>query len=180
MTLPANIRVNTLLPFPALVTGSGPISVTKVNGIWTINYAIENIPPGNPVGVQLNNDYLLVWDSVAQTFFTVPMSFFGTAGTTQKQRSITSGPVIIGPSDQILNLNLSSSLTITLPAYASRNGQPLTFKDVGNQATAFPQTITAAGGETIDGFTTIPFDVNGESITLSPANDGLNTGWYVI
>jgi hypothetical protein len=34
--LPANIRVNAAFPFPSLVQGSGPITVAKNNGIWTI------------------------------------------------------------------------------------------------------------------------------------------------
>lgn len=36
MALPTNMRVNTQFPFPALVTGSGGISVSKKNGIWNI------------------------------------------------------------------------------------------------------------------------------------------------
>ena len=36
MTIPANIRINTNFPFPALVQGSGGITVAKKNGIWTI------------------------------------------------------------------------------------------------------------------------------------------------
>ena len=38
MNIPRNIRVNAAFPFPALVQGSGPITVTKINGIWTIGY----------------------------------------------------------------------------------------------------------------------------------------------
>ena len=36
MALPANIRVNVRAPFPVRVVGSGLITVTKANGIWTI------------------------------------------------------------------------------------------------------------------------------------------------
>ena len=109
MTLPPNIRVNTSVPFPALVIGNGPISVSKVNGIWTVAYSIAGIAPGIPSGPQLATDHILVWDSVAQTFLRVPLSFFSTGGRTQNQRSVTTGPVIISPADQILNLNLGAS-----------------------------------------------------------------------
>jgi hypothetical protein len=37
MALPANIRVNLAVPFPAMVQGGGGIGVTKVNGVWTIS-----------------------------------------------------------------------------------------------------------------------------------------------
>jgi hypothetical protein len=36
VTLPPNIRVNLTVPFPAQVIGSGQITVTKNNGVWTI------------------------------------------------------------------------------------------------------------------------------------------------
>lgn len=183
MTLPANIRVNTLLPFPSLVTGTGPVTVSKVNGIWKVGLNFTQLAQQNPAGAQLNNDLLLVYDPVVQTFFTVPMSFFSSASGTAaiKQRSISSsGDLPIVASDQQLNCNLSSPTAITLPGYASRSGLPLIFKDVGMQATANNITLTAAGGETIDGFATMLLDTNGESIQLTPANDGLNTGWLVI
>ena len=59
MNLPANIRVNTSFPFPALVQGSGPITLTKINGIWTIGYNgallgdINTSPPltGGPINL---------------------------------------------------------------------------------------------------------------------------------
>lgn len=38
MTLPANIRVNAAFPFPSLVQGSGPITIYKVNGVWTVGF----------------------------------------------------------------------------------------------------------------------------------------------
>ena len=57
MNLPANIRVNVQTPFPALVQGSGPITLTKINGVWTIGYdgsllgVINTAPPltGGPI-----------------------------------------------------------------------------------------------------------------------------------
>ena len=57
MNIPDNIRVNASFPFPALVQGSGPITLTKINGIWTIGYngsalgVINTAPPltGGPI-----------------------------------------------------------------------------------------------------------------------------------
>jgi len=182
LTLPANIRVNTLLPFPSLVTGAGPVSVTKNNGIWTISLSATALAQESPTGAQLNNDLMLVFDPIAGNWFAVPMSFFsiGAGVSAQKQRSITSGPVTLVATDQILNLNLSAPLTITLPAFASRNGLSLTFKDVGQQATANPITIAGNGADTIDGFASIPLDTNGMEIMITPFNDGVNSGWFVL
>ena len=59
MNIPDNIRVNASFPFPALVQGSGPITLTKINGIWTIGYngsalgVINTSPPltGGPINL---------------------------------------------------------------------------------------------------------------------------------
>ena len=183
MTAPANIRCNILVPFPALVTGSAFMTVAKVNGTWTVTPNYGALAVGAPVGTQLQNDFVVFWDSVAGTYARLPLSFFGVSsggiGSVPVQRAVTASPVVITPTDQYLNLNLSASGTITLPGYASRNGLPLNFKDVGMQCTANPQTIAAAAGETIDGFATIPMDTNGMEVNLVPFNDGLNTGWFV-
>ena len=176
MTLPANIRVNVGAPFPAVVKGSAPFTIAKANGIWTIGLNFSLLGIEQPTFVQQQTDYVLVWDSVLQTFFRIPLTSLPVAA--RLQRSITAGPVVVSLNDQILNLNLTSSLTITLPGYVSRLGVPLTFKDVGRQATANPITLAAAAGEFIDGNASIPLNTNAQSITLVPANDGVNTGWF--
>ena len=60
-------------PFPSLVTGSGPISVGKQNGIWTIGYSVAGFGQSDPSMAQLTSGAVLVWDSVAQTFSQVPL-----------------------------------------------------------------------------------------------------------
>jgi hypothetical protein len=177
MGLPANIRVNVGAPFPATVKGTAGISIGRKNGVWTVGLAytqfgVQTQPPASNYAT----DYVLIYDSIAQTYFQVPLTGFGSDNT---QRAVTAGPVAIAPTDQILHLNLSMPGTITLPPYASRSGVPLLFKDVGMQATANPQTIAAAAGETIDGLASVPFAVNGMAMHLVPANDGVNTGWFL-
>src|ERR1700722_19132737 len=115
MTLPANIRTNTLLTFPAQVTGGGPIAVSKINGIWTILMSFAGLQQQFPVGGALTTDQILIWDSVAKTFFYVPMSYFATGGSAAaaQQRSITGAGNLpldqVGqPKDQFLNLNCSA------------------------------------------------------------------------
>jgi hypothetical protein len=178
MGLPANIRVNVGAPFPATVKGTAGIAIGRNNGVWTVGLAytqfgVQNPPPA----ANYATDYMLIYDSIAQTYFQVPLTGFGADNA---QRAVTSGPVVIAPTDQILHLNLSAPGTISLPPYGTRNGVALIFKDVGRQATANPQTITAATGEFIDGtLASVPFAVNGMSLRLVPAHDGVNTGWFL-
>lgn len=102
-----------------------------------------------------------------------------TGGGARTQRSVTSGPVTISGTDSILNLNLSSPTNISLPAAATRNGAPLTFKDVGGQAGAHNVTLTANGTEKIDGVSTLVMGGNYQAVTVNPFNDGVNTGWFI-
>lgn len=179
MTLPANLRINTSAPFPALVKGSAPIAIGKQNGIWTINLNVLSMGTELPPIVSYPTDFLIVYDSVVGNFFKLPLSSL--PAQTRTQRSVNAGPVAFTATDQIINLNLGSSITITLPGYASRVGVPLTFKDATKLAgtTFFPQTIAAAPGEKIDGLASISLSNPGQSITLVPANDGVNAGWMI-
>ena len=64
MQFPEDLRVNATFPFPALVQGSGPIAVSKQNGVWTVGYDISRFPIRSPQP----NDYILVWDSTLNTY----------------------------------------------------------------------------------------------------------------
>src|ERR1700730_5362459 len=183
MTLPANIRVNTRVSFPSLVVGSGPITIAKQNGIFTVGFSIAAfgiiIPPPSDFPI----DYLLGYNSNTQTFFRVSMTNIAAAVNTfgRSQRSVVNSAVVIGPTDQILNLNLNAPQTIVLPVAATRKGAPLTFKDVGSQAAANNISVTPAGVETIDGVagTIVLLSHNRQCVTITPYNDGVNTGWEI-
>jgi len=175
MTLPANIRVNVGAPFPAVVRGSGPIAISRANGIWTIGMALPStFTIQVPNASALPTDYVMVYDSVTGAWVAVSLATL----MVPTQRSVTTAPVSIQPTDQTLHLNLTTSSNIILPPYLSRAGLPLLFKDVGMQASAHPLTLSPALGETIDGLASIPLAVNGQSIRVVPANDGVNTGWF--
>lgn len=81
MTLPSNIRVNAAFPFPSLVEGSGPITIGKVNGIWTVNYTTTQFAISNPPTASLPTDYVLVYDSVVKQFIQVPLSVIATGAS---------------------------------------------------------------------------------------------------
>lgn len=181
MNLPANIRVNAQLPFPALVTGTGPITIGKLNGIWQVGFTINAFGSQNPPIGNYPTDFLLAYDSVAKTFFKVSITNLqATTAIARLQRSVTATPIVIAGTDQILNCNIAAAAACTLPTAASRNGQPLTFKDLG-QAAAHNITITPNGAETIDGANSaVVIKNNFGWITLVPFNDGVNTtGWMI-
>ena len=75
MTIPANIRFNLNAPFPSLVTGTGPITVSKMNGIWQIGYSVSNLTQQNPPPAGgLTTSFVTVWNSQTNSFFNVPLS----------------------------------------------------------------------------------------------------------
>jgi hypothetical protein len=111
-----------------------------------------------------------------------PLSFalIGLPPSTRLQRSVTASPVVIGPNDQVLNINVSAGApTCALPPAATRNGMVLTFKDVGAQFGAHNLTITPNGAETIDGAASLVLAINRQAVTLNPFNDGVDSGWFI-
>lgn len=185
MTLPANIRVNTQANFPAMVYGTGPIAIGKANGIWTVGFSIGLLGTQVPPAPDYPIDYLVVWNSSLNTHFRMSITnllstIAITTGAARTQRTTTITPIVVAPTDQIISTNISSGpAACTLPSAVSRVGVPLTFKDLG-QATAHPITLTASGGDTIDGAATYVLNNNRAYVTLVPFNDGTNTGWMVL
>jgi hypothetical protein len=179
------IRVNTQVPFPAMVTGSGPITVGKVGGVWTVGFSITVFGSQNPPSGNFPTDFLLGYDIVNQVYFKISLTNLISAitppSTVRTQRLATSSPITINTStDSIINVNINTGApSCTLPTAASRVGAPLTFKDVGGHFAANPLTITPAGGDNIDGGGAITLNVNRQGVTLVPANDGTTVGWSI-
>lgn len=182
MTLPANIRVNAQLPFPSLVIGTGPITIGKANGSWTVGFTVNAFGSIVPPVPNYPTDFLFGYDALSGVFFKVSITNLiatinSTAGI-RNQRAVTATPFSIGPTDQIINCRITSAAACTLPAASTRIGQSITVKDLG-QATAHPITLTAAGADTIDGAATYVIANNFGWVTLVPFNDGTNTGWMI-
>lgn len=104
----------------------------------------------------------------------------GGAGS-PSQQSATSSPIFVSSGGTtIVNVNIATgSPTCTLPSYSTRAGASVTFKDVGGHFGSNPLTISAASGQTIDGGASVTLNIPYASVTLVPANDGVNTGWSV-
>lgn len=184
MTLPANIRVNVRVPFPALVQGAAFITVSKANGIWTItpNYQLlAGAPSITPTQL------IAVFDTASRIWSTVPADIFGSGGGGSViYRIVTSaGAVVVQPSDTVILLQKSPSgaSTIDLPLSGSRNGIPITVKDLTYDANTNNITFVPASGETLDGFSAAAavangvalIDVDGGFKTFNPLTSG---GWY--
>lgn len=94
------------------------------------------------------------------------------------QRSVTTTPIIVAATDQILNCAIPQAAACTLPLASSRIGLAVTFKDLG-QALVNPITLTATFPDTIDGAATYIISQNYQCIKLVPFDDGVNTGWSI-
>lgn len=181
MASPVNIRVAAQIPFPPLARGTAPVVVSKANGIWTVSFDMADLATHVPSVSDLAQEYWLVWDSIRLTFFKVPLSTLGIGGS-RLQRSATASPIVVASNDQIINFNINAALAhCVLPASATRNGVPLTFKDVGGHAAAHNLVFDTTGGEKIDGLASgvVAITTNYEAMTFVPFNDGVNTGWSI-
>lgn len=158
MTVPATIRVNTAVPFPAFVRGDGVITVTKLLGVWIVGLSQATI------------------SSIITTLINAAMAAFA-----RPQRSVTASPIVINvTTDDILNININAGApTCALPTAASRLGRPLTFNDAGAHVAAHNVTLTPNGAETISGAASFTMTNNRQVVTIVPYNDGVNTGWYI-
>jgi hypothetical protein len=177
----ADIRVNTQVPFPAMVTGSGPVTLGKSNGVWQVGFTIAAFGSQNPPIGNYPTDYVLAWDDVNKIFFKISLSnIVSVVQGARSQRLATASPIVVAGTDQIINVSIAAGApACALPAASTRIGIPLTFKDVGGNFAAHNLTITPAGGDTIDGLASIVLAVNRQSVTLVPANDGTSTGWMI-
>jgi hypothetical protein len=184
MALVPSIRVNPQAPWPTLVTGTGPITIAKQNGVWKVGFSIANLGAQIPPAVNYPTDYILVYDANAQAFFKMPLTGIGAivAGAGRTQRSITAGGNFpITGADSILNISNAADLTPPIPLAATRNGSPLTFKNKWN---SHAQTLTLTNPDVLSfdgpaGAATTVELAPGASITLVPFNDGANAGWAI-
>jgi hypothetical protein len=68
---PADIRVNAAFPFPSLVQGSGPITIAKAQGLWTLGYSMSQFAVVSPPPA---TGYVLVWNSLSGIFVQTPVA----------------------------------------------------------------------------------------------------------
>lgn len=95
MSPPATVRVNTTVNFPSLVFGTGPITVTKNNGVWSLGFSVAALAIQTPPAANYATDYLLAYDSIAKTFFQLSLSgLSGPIASALNPFSPVLGPVV--------------------------------------------------------------------------------------
>jgi hypothetical protein len=72
--LPAEIRIDTNTPFPALVTGANGVGIGKQNGIWQVGLNTSSLNTGTPPLANFAQDYVVVWDSIAGNYMKVSLA----------------------------------------------------------------------------------------------------------
>lgn len=175
MTLPANIRVNASVPFPATVKGGGAIFVTKSNNIWTISLNFAAFPT-IPAAPDPANSYVLIWNAVTNTLALIPLS---SVFSSKVVKVLTAaGPYAAAPNDEVLIVKQTVGAAFTITVNWSTRSKPLRVVDGKGDAAANNITITPAAGQSQLATVNYSYviDGNGGSITLTPLPD--NTGAY--
>jgi hypothetical protein len=188
LTLPPNIRINTRVPFPALVIGSGPVTITKQNGIWTVGLAFQNLGVQTPTSGSFPSDYVMVWDSIVGNYFRMPLSNIigaSSAGVAARLPA-AAGSVPILPTDIEVGINTSSApTTCPLPSVAVwvgnvlPQGFELCIFDYTGQGATNNITLSPAGTDVfVQGLTPV-VRTNYGAIMLRPIIRTPPNGWFV-
>ncbi len=97
------------------------------------------------------------------------------------QRSVTTSPITVTSTDDVINCNITSgTASCNLPSASTRAGRPIIIKDVGGQFSAHALTINCAGAEKMDGLASVSLNTNYQFLRLYPMNDGVNSGWAIV
>lgn len=176
MTLPANIRVATQVPFPSQVKGKGFIQVAKTNGVWTVSFSAAFLLPGATAVPNPSTTYALAYDSSTGTYYLVQLAALS---SNKVVRTLTAaGPYAAQPDDDVLIIKQAVGAPFNVTVDWSLRSKPLRVVDGKGDAAVNNITITPGAGQTqmaiADYIYTI--DGNGGSITLSPLPD--KTGAY--
>lgn len=178
MTLPANIRVNVGAPFPAIVKGSGVITIQKANGIWTVGFSFANLGV-MPAGTDPTQAFLLVYNAINGVYQKVSISSVTSVNPPETVITNANSPYVPLSTDTFLMVDTTGGpVEIDLTAAAARNGVSLVIKDYKGNAANNNITIKPNGAETVDGFT------NAAPLKINANYDGVNlrprAGQYVI
>ena len=183
MSLPAALRVNANLNFPATVRGSGPVTIAKANGIWTVGFTIAQLAP-MPAGDPATR-LVLIYDLTTQTFMQTTISNLIATATSGLRIVTAAGAVVIVATDQtiLVNKTVGAATDINLPTSASRAGVPVIVKDYKGDAGTNNIRFVANGVETLDGLSQAAADAIGlTKITMGYGTRGAYPlsagGWY--
>jgi hypothetical protein len=175
MTLPANIRVNTSAPFPAVVKGSGLIAIAKTNGIWTVSINFNALALVQGVADPANT-YVLAFNP--QTNTAVMLQLAAVFASKVVKTLTAAGPYTALPGDDVLIIKQTVGAPFTVNVDWSTRSKALRVVDGKGDANTNNITITPAAGQSQLASINYSYiiDGNGGSVTLTPLPDG--TGAY--
>lgn len=176
MSLPANVRVATAVPFPAQVKGSGVVAIAKANGVWTVSLNFKTLLPAVGAVANPGTTSALLWDSTTNTFYLMPIGYLS---NNKVVRVLTAaGPYAADPNDDILIIKQAVAAPFTVTVDWSARAKPLRIVDGKGDASVNNITITPAAGQSQLAIVNYSYviDGNGASIMLTPLPDG--TGAY--
>ncbi|MCS3725512.1 hypothetical protein [Bradyrhizobium betae] len=176
MTLPANIRVATSVPFPSQVKGRGAVAIAKANGVWTVSLNFAALLPAVQFVPSPATTYVLAWDSVADAFYLVQLA--QVAGNKVVRVLAAAGPYAAQPGDDVLIVKQLAGAPFNITVDWSVRTKPLTIVDGKGDANVNNITITPGAGQTQMATVNYVYTIDGAggSITLTPLPDG--TGAY--
>jgi hypothetical protein len=178
VTLPANIRVNVKANFPAIVTATGIITISKANGVWTIGASFIQLQT-LPTILITGNILIPVQDPATGFFYSASASALVSALAPQS-RIVTVGATIAAlasDGDILVDLATPSAVTVNLPSSALAT-RPITVKDLAGNASTDNITIVPSGSEKIDGQNNLLIASDGGSFTLYPL-PAPSLGWFL-
>jgi len=184
MTLPVSIRINVMVLFPARVQGSGFLTVTKANGIFTlgIDYSLLGtpIPLNDPA-----NTVVAVFNLITKAYNLTTLATLIASAVGGYRMVTAAGDIAASATDTtiLVNKTVGAATNIVVPTSASRQGLPLRVKDYKRDAGTNNITFVMSAGETMDGLSQAAadaagltkIDMNGDDKTWSPLTSG---GWF--
>lgn len=176
MSLPANVRVATSVPFPAQVKGSGVVAIAKANGVWTVSLNFNALLPAVAAVPNPATTSALLWDSTTGAFYLMPIGYVSNNKVVQVLTA--AGPYAANANDDVLIIKQAVAAPFTVTVDWSARTKPLRIVDGKGDASVNNITITPAVGQTQLAIVNYSYviDGNGGSIVLTPLPDG--TGAY--
>ncbi len=178
----AVVRLKVLPKYPANTVGEKFISITKVNGIYTIDVdytLLASVPILSP-----STSFIAVYDAAAGSYKNVSLQDLLTAASLipQEPTVVTGASATIAAGTQAVAISRAAPATtaLALPTVASQAGVPLRIIDWSTAVTGHAITITPNGSETIEHNATLVLNSNAaqlSSVTLRPSNT--LSGWYI-
>jgi hypothetical protein len=153
MTLPANVRVNTRVPFPAAVIGNGPVTIQKVNGVWHVGLQFQNLGQVSPPVPSFPTNFVIIYDAVANTYYRMSLDSLSLAASIipTARLPVSGSPLAVTINDVEIGVDTSSVPTVVqLPSIASwsvqqANGLELCVFDYTGNAVTHNVTFTLNG-----------------------------------